>query len=223
MRVAIVGSGNIGGTLARLLAAAGHEVALAHSGGPDSLRDQVAALGPAARAATVEDAAGFGDVVVLAFPWRERGTVPGARLAGKIVVDAMNPYAPDHSLYDLEDSTSSEEVAHALPGVRLVKAFNTLFARDLASRGQPGHPMEERTALFLAGDDAAAKAIVAGLVDQIGFAPIDAGGLREGGRLLQPGSPVYTRPMRGADARAALARTRGGLDPSPDRSPSPTA
>ncbi|BDG02950.1 NADPH-dependent F420 reductase [Anaeromyxobacter oryzae] len=206
MRIGILGSGNIGGTAAKLFVNAGHEVALSHAGGPESLREQVAALGPRARAVTIEKAADFGEVVLLAIPWRSREDLPAGRLRGKIVVDAMNPYRPDFSLYDLGDSTSSEEVAKTLPGARLVKAFNTLYAKDLASRGAPGRPVDERTALLLAGDDADAKAVVAQLVDDIGFAPIDTGSLRDGGRLQQAGGPLYIRVITGAEARAALRR-----------------
>ncbi len=111
MRIGIIGSGNIGGAAAKLFTKAGHEVALSHKAGPASLRDQVAALGPRACAMTVEEAAGFGDVVLLAIPWRNRQDLPAERLRGKIVIDAMNPFRPDHGLYDLGDSTSSEEVA----------------------------------------------------------------------------------------------------------------
>ena len=207
MRIGIIGSGNIGATAARLLAAAGHEVALSHAGGPESLRDQVAALGPRARAVTVEEAAEFGEVLILAIPWRSRGDLPAGLMRGKIVVDAMNPYRPDGKLYDLGESTSSEEVAKAVPGARLVKGLNHLRAKDLATRGAPDRPIEARTALFLAGDDQEAKAVVAGLVDDIGFAPADTGTLREGGRLQQAGGPLFLTPMTGAEAREAL---RGG-------------
>jgi 8-hydroxy-5-deazaflavin:NADPH oxidoreductase len=206
MRIGIIGSGNIGGTAARLFAAAGHEVALSHASGPESLRDQVAALGPRARALTVDEAAGFGEVVLLAIPWRSRGDLPAGLLRGKIAIDAMNPYRPDLTLYDLGDSTSSEEVAKALPGARLVKAFNSLHAKDLASRGAPDRPIEERPALFLAGDDQDAKSVVAQLVDDIGFAPIDTGSLRDGGRLQQAGGPLYARVLSGAEARSAMQR-----------------
>lgn len=204
MRIGIIGSGHIGGTAAQLLARAGHEVALSHASGPEGLRDQVAALGPKARAATVEQAAEFAEVVVLAIPWRSRADLPADRLRGKTVVDAMNPYKPDFTLYDLGDSTSTEEVAKALPGARLVKALNHLRANDLARRGRPDLPRGQRTALFLAGDDGEAKQVVARLVDDIGFAPVDTGSLREGGRLQQAGGPLYLRVLTGADAEALL-------------------
>ena len=208
MRIGIIGSGHIGGTLARLLVAAGHEVALAHASGPTSLRPQVEALGTRARAATVEEAADFGQVILLAIPWVNRGDLPAARLRGKVVVDAMNPYRPDFTLYDLGDSTSSEEVAKALPEARLVKAFNALHARDLATRGDPDLPIDERTAIFVAGDDQDAKTVVAQLVDDIGFAPVDTGSLRDGGRLQQAGGPLYTRVLTAGDARVLLRAPR---------------
>lgn len=207
MRIGILGSGHIGGTAARLFAKAGHEVALSHAGGKESLRDQVAALGPRARAATIDEAAEFGEVVLLAIPWRSRDDLPAERLRGKIAVDAMNPYRPDFSLFELGDSTSSEEVAKGLPGARLVKAFNHLLAKDLAMRGQPDVPVRQRTALLLAGDDREAKQAVARLVEDIGFAPVDTGSLRDGGRIQQAGGPLYTRVLTGAEAEVIL---RGG-------------
>jgi len=214
MKIGIIGSGNIGGTAARLFAAAGHEVALSHTGPPETLREAVAKLGPRSRPATVEEAARFGDVVLLALPWRTRESLPANALAGKIVIDATNPYRPDGGLYDLGDSSSSEEVARAIPGARIVKAFNTLFAKDLASRGRSDLPPDERTAIFLAGDDAEAKSVVGQLVASIGFAPVDTGSLAQGGRLQQPGSPIYARPIAGGDARAAIERLPGAEKPS---------
>ncbi len=215
MKIGIIGSGNIGGTAARLFAAAGHEVALSHRGGPESLRDQVEQLGEKACAVTVDEAAAFGDVVLLALPWRAREDLPAERLAGKIVVDATNPYRPDSTLYELGDSTSSEEVLRGIPGARLVKAFNTLFAKDLASGGRPDLPVDERTAILMASDDAQAKEVVARLVEEIGFAPVDSGGLREGGRLQQPESPLFARRLIAAEARAALRAEAGASSGEP--------
>jgi hypothetical protein len=210
MKIGIIGSGNIGGTAARLFAAAGHEVALSHKSRLQSLREQVAHLGEKARAMTVDEAAAFGDVILLALPWRAREDLPVERLAGKIVIDATNPYRPDFSLYDLGDSSSSEEMLRTLPRARLVKAFNTLFWKDLASSGRPELPLDERTAILLAGDDSQAKEIVSRLVEEIGFAPVDTGGLRDGGRLQQPGSPLFTRHLTGAEARAAIRAAQAG-------------
>ncbi len=218
MKIGIIGSGKIGGTAARLFAAAGHEVALSHRGGPESLSEQVEQLGDTACAMTVEEAAAFGDVVLLALPWRAREDLPAERLAGKIVIDATNPYRPDFTLYDLRDSTSSEEVLQAVPGARLVKAFNTLFAKDLASGGRPELPLAERTVILVAGDDPQAKEVVSRLVEEIGFAPVDTGGLREGGRLQQPESPMFGRRLIPAEAKSTLLAEAGaarGGEPAP--------
>ncbi|MEW5929878.1 MAG: NADPH-dependent F420 reductase [Gemmatimonadota bacterium] len=207
MRIGIVGAGMIGATAARLFVAAGHEVAVSNSRGPESLRPLVEELGGRARAAAdVDEAAEFGEVVLLAVPWRSPEALPRPEsVAGRIVVDAMNPYAPGGGTLDLGDTTSSEETRRRLPGARLVKAFNTIWYQHLATRGRTDLPVDERHAVFLAGDDAEAKAVVARLIEEIGFAPVDTGSLREGGRRQQPGSDVYNRPMTGREAREALA------------------
>lgn len=205
MRIGIIGSGNIGSTAARLAVRAGHEVAISHAGPPEALSALVQQLGPTARAVTPAEAAASSDAVLLALPWRERATLPGPALAGKIVIDATNPYAPDFSIYDLGPSTSSEEVAKAIPGARLVKALNTLRAQDLNDRAAPDLSVERRTTVFVAGDDRSAKHVVCDLIESMGFAPLDAGALRLGGRRMQPGGPLYLKPMAPADARARLA------------------
>lgn len=206
MKIGIIGAGMIGGTAARLFVQAGHEVALSNSRGPASLHDLVAELGPQARAATVDEAAAFGDVVLLAVPWRRPEGLPRPeQVAGKIVIDAMNPYREGGGLFDLGDSTSSEEVLKRLPGARLVKAFNTIYYKHLATRGRTDLPVDERHAIFIAGDDAGAKQVVARLIEEIGFAAVDTGDLREGGRRQQPESPVYNRIFSAGAAREALA------------------
>ena len=200
MRIGILGSGMIGSTTARLFLDAGHEVAVANSRGPDSLAGLVAELGARARAASVEEAIAFGDVVLLAIPWRRRDELPSGDLfAGKLVVDATNPFA-EGGVVDVEPSTSSEEVLRLMPRARLVKAFNTLNYRPLGSRGFE----EPRLALLVAGDDTEAKQAVAGLIEEIGFEPVDSGSLAEGGRRQQPGSPLFNRPLTGDQARALL-------------------
>ncbi len=194
MNIGIIGAGKIGGTLAGLLSKAGHQVAVSNSRGPDSLKSLVTELGHGVRALTVQDAAVFGQVVVLAVPWRKPEALPPASLVkGKIVIDAMNPYGPDFSLIDLSPGTSSEEIAWRLPECRLVKAFNTIHFKDLKERGT--EKKEERLVVFVAGDDGEAKSVVKGLIEEIGFAPFDTGSLHEGGRKQQPGSPIYNKPM----------------------------
>ncbi len=207
MKIGIIGAGNLGATGARVFVNAGHEIAISNSRGPDSLRKLVAELGSRAHAATVDDAARFGDVVLLAVPWRSPEALPKPEaVAGKIVIDAMNPYKPDFTLYDLGDSTSSEETAKRFPGARLVKAFNTIYYQHLASRGRTDLPVAQRHAIFVAGDDAQAKRLVTQLIEEIGFAPVDTGSLRDGGRKQQPGSTIYNKPMTGQEAKEALTR-----------------
>ncbi len=205
MRIGIIGSGRIGGTLARMWANAGHEIAVANSRGPDSLADLVGEIGPLAHAMTVEEAASFGEVIVLAAPFRRPDALPPpVTVIGKIVIDAMNPFAEDGSLIDLGGKTSSAVTAERLPGARLVKAFNTIHFETLRSGGRPHTPEEQRLVIFLAGDDARAKDRVANLIREIGFAPIDTGSLVLGGRLQEPGSRVFNEPMLPSEARRRL-------------------
>ncbi len=205
MNIGIIGAGNIGATAARLFTQAGHQVALSNSRGPDSLAALVQELGPRARALSVEEAARFGEVVLLAVPWHRPEALPsGESVRGKIVIDAMNPYRPGGGLYDLGDSTSSEETAKRLPGARLVKAFNSIWYKHLAENGDVNLPAGQRHAIYVAGDDVQAKAVVRDLIAAIGFDPVDTGSLREGGKKQQPESPVYNQALRGAQAEAIL-------------------
>lgn len=206
MDIGIIGAGQIGATLARLFEQAGHRVAVSNSRGADTLATLVASLGPQVQALAADDAVRFGEVLLLALPWRSRERLPDAALfAGKVVIDATNPYTATGGLYDLGDNTSSEAIAAQLPGARVVKAFNTIHYRHLAEHGRPAAPEAERQAVFLAGDDADAKAIVAALIADIGFAPVDTGGLRAGGLRQQPGTNVYDVTLTGAEAQRKLA------------------
>jgi 8-hydroxy-5-deazaflavin:NADPH oxidoreductase len=204
MNIGIVGSGNIGATAARLFAEAGHEVAVSNSRGPETLEGLVAAIGPRARASTVEEAADFGEVVLVAIPFFAYETLPTDLLAGKTVVDAMNYYPGRDGGMNLDGLGSSELLARHLPDARIVKAFNTMYYETLGAEGRPATPPAERLVLFVAGDDAEAKAVVSGLIEEIGFTPVDVGTL-EDGRKQQPGSPIYNAPMNEAQAREELA------------------
>jgi len=211
MKIGIIGAGRIGGTVARLLAGAGHEVALSNSRGPASLAETVETINREAgstrvRATTADEAAAFGELVLLAAPWRSLDNLPRAEaLRGTIVSDATNPYGASGQLIDLGTSTSSEEVAKRLPGARMVKAFNTINWEHLAKQGRTDLPLERRRAIFIAGDDVAAKKVVAAVIEEIGFAPVDTGGLRDGGRSQQAGSPLSNRNLTQAEAVAILA------------------
>jgi hypothetical protein len=206
MKIGIIGSGNIGGTAAKLFLNVGHEIAVSNSKGPQSLQLFVESLGPGAKAMTVEDAIAFGDVILLAIPWRKREelrSLPSEIFKNKIVIDATNPYSENFEVIDLGNRTSSEEVANQVPGIHLVKAFNTMYYETLRDGGRTSR--EDRLVLFIASDDADAKAIVSKLIEDIGFVAVDTGSLREGGRKQQPGSPIYNNLMTVETARKRLA------------------
>ncbi len=204
MKIGIIGAGMIGGTAMRLFARAGHEVAISNSRGPESLAELVHELGPGVQARTIEEAARFGDVVLIAIPLGRYATLPAALLANKIVIDAMNYYPQRDGKVDFRGLTSSELVAQHLRESRIVKAFNTMYYQTLGSRGTRSTAESDRLALFVAGDDAEAKAVVSQLIREIGFAPVDTGTLREGGRRQQPGSPLYNQPLTAPQARQRL-------------------
>jgi predicted dinucleotide-binding enzyme len=204
MRIGVIGSGNIGGTAARLFADAGHEVVLSNSRGPESLR---AEEGDGVRAGTVEEAAEFGDVVLVAIPYKARETLPADELSDTIVIDAMNYYpGRDGQIAELDDdiTTSTELLGRHLYGSRLVKAFNTLEAGTLEDQGGRSAGDHSRLVLFVSGDDGMARRTVMELIDEIGFDPVDLGPLDEGGRQQQPGSPIYGAELTNPEAREAL-------------------
>jgi predicted dinucleotide-binding enzyme len=171
------------------------------------LRELIAELAPHAHAMSNDDAARFGEVVLLAVPWHVESALPApGLLRGKIVIDAMNPYRPEGGFFDLGGSTSSEIVLQRMPGARMVKAFNTIYYEHLATRGRKDLRVEDRHAIYLAGDDRDAKQVVARLIEEIGFAPVDTGSLREGGHLQEPDSPIYNQTFTAREAREFLAR-----------------
>lgn len=202
MNIGIIGSGKIGATAARLFAGASHGVVVSNSRGPESLRDLVSDIGGNVRAASVEEAADFGDVVLTAIPFFAYETLPADRLADKIVVDATNYYPGRDGSMDFGGLTSSEVISGHLPGARIVKAFNTMYYETLATGGDPSDNV--RLVIFVSGDDEEAKTTVSRLIEEIGFAPVDAGSLRDGGRRQQPGSPIYNAPMTTEQAHEAL-------------------
>jgi predicted dinucleotide-binding enzyme len=156
------------------------------------------------RAATVAEAAAFGDAVLVAIPMGKYQSLPADALIGKIVMDAMNYYPQRDGQMDFGGRTSSEGVARYLDRSRVVKAFNTMHFQMLASEGRKDAPVEERLAIFIAGDDAGAKATVARLIEDIGFAPVDTGSLAAS-VVQEPGAAIYARRMTGWEARQALA------------------
>jgi predicted dinucleotide-binding enzyme len=207
MNIGIVGSGNIGATAARLFVEAGHKVALSNRRGPETLRDLVAEIGDQARAVTVEEAARFGDVVLVAIPFGKYRELPAEAFYGKVVIDANNYYPERDGRFAELDSgktTSSELMSEHLKGARLVKGFNTIYYAHLASQGDTSLPLEERRAIFIAGDDSGAKEVVAKLIEEIGYAAVDTGFLSEGGKRQQPGTAVYNQELSAKQAAQVL-------------------
>lgn len=208
MKIGIIGSGNIGATAARLFARAGHEVAISNSRGGVGLESLVAELGDNARATGTEEAARFGDVVLVAIPFGKYETLPSEAFEGKVVVDANNYYPSRDGAFpalDSDETTSSELVASHLKGARLVKGFNTIWFEHLARQGDASLPVEERRAIFIAGDDEEAKQIVSHLVEGIGFAAVDTGALARGGRRQQVGTAVYNKELNAREAAQVLS------------------
>jgi len=193
--VGFIGSGMIGGTVARLSVAAGHQVVLSNSRGPETLKDLVEELGPLASAATAAEAAEAGDLVVVSIPVKAYPSVPAGPLAGQPVLDTGNYYPQrDGQLAELDDGslTSSGLLQRDLPRAEVVKVFNNIFFKHLRSLPRPAGAAD-RSALPIAGDDEGAKAAVAAFLDSIGYDTVDAGSLAESWRQ-EPGSPAYGAP-----------------------------
>jgi predicted dinucleotide-binding enzyme len=207
MKIGIIGAGHIGSNAARLFVEAGHEVAISNSRGPETLDTLVGELGDNATAATVEQARDFGDLVFISIPLGRYAELPVNGWENKIVIDSNN-YYPDRDgrIADLDsgNTTSSELLERHLPGARVVKGFNTIWFEHLRSQGNTDLPLEGRRAIFIAGDDSEAKAVVARLIEEIGFAAVDTGFLAGGGRLQQPGSVIYNRELTAAEAADIL-------------------
>jgi len=207
MTIGIIGAGHIGGTVAQQLVDAGHTVVLSNSRGPETLHEHIRALGPNATARTSTEAAEMGDIVMEAIPFGRVTGLPTDALAGKILVTASN-YYPDRDgrIEAVDDGlTQSEWTAQQVGDARVVKAFNTIYWQHLRDQGNPSLPLDDRRVIPLAGDDRDAKARVSGLIESIGFAPLDMGSLREGGRRMEPGAPIYNKEWTLAQARTHLA------------------
>jgi predicted dinucleotide-binding enzyme len=193
--IGLIGSGNIGSTIARLAVDAGYDVVLSNSRGPETLADLVAKLGPRSRAATAADAAEAADIAVVTVPLKSYRQVPVEPLRGKVVIDTNN-YYPDRDGHiaqlDDESTTTSELLQAHLDGSSVVKAFNNIYVDHLATLARPaGDP--ERSVLTIAGDDAEAKTTVRQFLDAIGYDTLDVGALAEGWRF-QRDTPAYVTP-----------------------------
>ncbi|PLZ01936.1 NADP oxidoreductase [Burkholderia sp. WAC0059] len=191
MRIGAIGAGQVAQAFARRAIDAGHEVVFSNSRGADSLASVVEALGPSARAGTREEALD-NPVVLLAVPWPKVEAALKALPAwrGQILVDPTNGFrdgTPARGLVDFGAGSSSERVAELAAGARVVKALNTMFMTNFAKPPVSG---ALRRAAFISGDDRDAKDTVADLLERFGFAPVDLGSLRAGGRIQAVGGPI---------------------------------
>lgn len=217
MRVAIIGPGRIGGNIARLLAAAGHETMLSFARDQARLAQLVTELGDRSVAGTPADAVGFGEVVLLSVPW---GAIPDAlaqagSLRGKIVVDTTNQFGSGPR--PGQGQTAAQFNAGRMPGALYTKSFNTLTSAFQAETA--GRPSAERVVQWLCGDDGAAKKVVAGLIEDAGFQPVDLGGIADCAVMEAPRRPgaVYGEEYRLEDALAVVDAVRVGqpIPPTP--------
>ncbi len=213
MKIGIIGAGNIGGALASRLTQVGHEVSVANSRGPDTLRDLEAETG--ATAVTVPEAAQGKDVVVVTVPQKNISTLPDDLFDGldekAVVIDTGNyyPRQRDGRIEPIEAGMPESVWVSRQLGRSVIKAFNNIYARNLRDLGRPaGSP--DRIALPVAGDDPEARSVVMGLVEELGFDAVDAGRLDESWRQ-QPGTPVYASDLDADGVRRALS------DAEPDR------
>lgn len=205
MRIGIIGAGFIGRAVARLVLAAGHDVMLSNSRGPETMSILLKSI-PGSRIGTVAEAARFGTIVLLAIPFKHYRRVPADWLRGKTVLDATNYYPKRDGRIDSLDQreiTTSRLVAEHLYGSSVVKVFNAILAEDLLSDLRPKGAADRR-ALPIAGDDPAAKKQVTELLDEIGFDTVDAGSLDESWRF-ERAKPAYCIPFDVCGLKIALA------------------
>jgi NADPH-dependent F420 reductase len=194
MKIAVIGTGKVGGTLGMRWAQKGYAVTFgARDVNSEKVRAVLAAGGKNASAASVRDAAAGADVVVFAVPWGAAQSAVEAvgDLTGKVVVDCTNPVAPGLQLALGTTTSGGEQVAAWAKGARVVKAFNTTGAENMANPLYNGEP----TAMLICGDDADAKGKVAELVQVLDFEPLDVGPL-SAARLLEPFALVWIRLAR---------------------------
>ncbi|MBZ6085220.1 NAD(P)-binding domain-containing protein [Streptomyces olivaceus] len=192
--IGIIGSGLVGGSVARLAVDAGYSVVLSNSRGPDSIAELVSELGTPARAATVDEAIEAGDIISLPVPLASLGALPADKLAGKVVLDQTN-YYPEfwrNAELDAGKLTSSELVQRHLTDSLVVKGLHNLDWNHMYSNARPKGDAE-RTTLPIAGNDPAAKKAVTRFLEAVGYNVVDAGSLAESWRI-EPETPIYFWP-----------------------------
>jgi len=204
--IGFIGAGNIGSNVARAAVAHGYDVVLSNSRGPQSLGALIEELGPRARAATAEDAARAGDVVVVTVPLKAYRQVPVEPLAGKIVLDTNNYYFErDGHIAELDDGTATVSglLQEHLPQSKVAKAFNHIQAAQIPTDGAPaGTP--NRRALATSSDYPEAVEFVTALYDELGYDTVDSSPLSESWRVERD-RPAYVVRQNAEELRANLA------------------
>jgi predicted dinucleotide-binding enzyme len=210
MKIGVIGAGRIGGNCARQAVKGAHEVMLSFSRDPSTLDALAAELGPSVSVGTPADAVAFGEVVIFAVPWDviPEALAQAGDLSGKVVVDATNQFGS--GAMPEPGQTAAAFNAGRMPGARYVKSFNTLtsgFQEQVASRQGA-----ERVVQWVCGDDPEAKALVARLIEDMGYVPVDLGGTATCAVMEAPRRPgaVYGEEYRAADAQAVVEAVRAG-------------
>jgi len=196
MKISIIGAGNIGGNLARLLVKSGNDVAIANSRGPASLKNLAVELGSKLHPVSLEEAIMYSDVIILSIHWRSIDSLATFNVPGKIIVDTTNPYKVDGTFYDLGSDISSSKVIEHFPGAIVLKAFNTIWFKHLSENGNTSLPILERRVIPIAGDDKKAKEKISRIIEEIGFGPLDTGTLKEGSKLQGVQGILYNRELK---------------------------
>jgi hypothetical protein len=204
MKIGIIGAGHIGGILASLLTQAGHEVILANSRGPETLREQVSKLGPRATAATAPEAAQQGGIVIEAVPFGKLRELPREELEGKVLLTASNYYPSRDGAIDLKGLTQSEYLHRLLPATHLAKVFNTIFWEHLRDEGDPSKPLEERRVLPFVATDKKAESVARQLIEELGFGPLFLGNLAKARGLSETDDRLYNKQLSLAEAKAMV-------------------
>jgi 8-hydroxy-5-deazaflavin:NADPH oxidoreductase len=216
MKIGVIGAGRIGGNCARQAVRGGHQVMLSFSRDPSSLERLAAELdSERASVGSPSDAVAFGELVILSVPW---GAIPEALsqagdLTGKVVVDTTNQFGSGPM--PASGQTAASFNAQRMPGARYVKSFNTLTSAFQAQTA--GRTGDERVVQWVCGDDPEAKALLAGLIEDMGYVPVDLGGTATCTVMEAPRRPgaVYGEEYRAADAQAVLDAVRAGAEIPP--------
>jgi 8-hydroxy-5-deazaflavin:NADPH oxidoreductase len=220
VRVGIIGAGHIGGNIAVFLAGAGHEVTVCFSREPGSLERLAAEIGPRASAGRPAETVSASEVVVISVPWPviDEALTAAGSLAGKVVIDTCNQFGAGAERIPAGQTAAQYNQAR-MPGARYTKSFNTLTAAFQRTAARNG---DSRVVQWLCGDDAGAKTIVAGLITEAGFVPVDLGGTAEAAVMEAPRRPgaVYGEEYRERDAQGVVEAVRAGrpIPPTPNYS-----